>query len=242
MIYQTLKEIKFNKKIIIYHHLGLGDVIICNGLINFISDKFEKVYLVANKAFQDQVKFLYSTNNKVEIIVDLPKKVNDVDEFVNNYSLENSLDILKIGFSKSKLPFYKNYYKQLGVPYSYSYKYFNCTRDFEKENIIYQFFLEHFEIENENYILVHNEASTNTFNLDIKNKNNIVYLKKDLDFYSNIFYFTKLIENAKEIHCINSSYLHLVDRLTPYGKLFYHDIRGSRIKLNKKWKIIKYDN
>ena len=38
MIYRSLKEIK-KDKIIIYHHLGLGDSIICNGLLNYIQNK-----------------------------------------------------------------------------------------------------------------------------------------------------------------------------------------------------------
>ena len=31
-----------NQEIILYHHLGLGDMIICNGLVNKLSGNFKK--------------------------------------------------------------------------------------------------------------------------------------------------------------------------------------------------------
>lgn len=241
MIYRSLKEIK-KDKIIIYHHLGLGDSIICNGLLNYIQNKFEKIYLVANKVFHNQIEFLYSNNNKIQIISDIPVKVNDLDNFVNTFSLENNLDILKIGWLKTRHPFYVNYYKQLKLPYYYSYKFFNYERDLEMESKVYDHFHNYYNTSFQNYTLVHNEASSDKFELKIERKSNIIYLHKEVDIFNNIFYFNKLINNADEIHCINSSYAHLIDRLDSKAKLFYHDIRGSRLKLKKSWKTIKYVN
>ena len=39
---KNLKQSK-NKEIILYHHLGLGDMIICNGLVNKLSTYFSKI-------------------------------------------------------------------------------------------------------------------------------------------------------------------------------------------------------
>ena len=45
---------------IIYHHLGLGDVVICNGLINFVSKNYNKVYLIVDINLLNQIEYLYS--------------------------------------------------------------------------------------------------------------------------------------------------------------------------------------
>ena len=51
----------------------------------------------------------------------------------------------------------------------------------------------------------------------------------------------KIIENAKEIHCINSSFIHLIDRSSTCGDLFYHKNfytkPYSNFTLKKSWTI-----
>ena len=59
---KNLKQYK-NKEIILYHHLGLGDMIICNGLVNKLSTYFSKINLIVNKSFHDQATYLYSNLN-----------------------------------------------------------------------------------------------------------------------------------------------------------------------------------
>ena len=44
--------------------------------------------------------------------------------------------------------------------------------------------------------------------------------------------------NASEIHCINSSFAHLVDRFETNGKRIYHHVRGGKIKIQKRDGII----
>ncbi len=46
--------------------------------------------------------------------------------------------------------------------------------------------------------------------------------------------------NASEIHCINSSFAHLVDRFETSGRRIYHDVRGGKLKFKKKWNYIGY--
>ena len=60
----------------------------------------------------------------------------------------------------------------------------------------------------------------------------------------NLLQYTKLIENAREIHCINSSFFCLVDSITDRTKahLFYHDIRATAmIQLNSKWNNYRWN-
>ena len=96
--------------------------------------------------------------------------------------------------------------------------------------------------DSEEYILVHNESHDKQFNLNEINNKNIVHISPKSDKFNNIFFYKTLIENAKEIHCINSSFLHLVERIPTNSNLIYHHIRKSKFKLHEKWKVIKYED
>ena len=117
----SLKDIE-NKEFILHHHLGLGDSIVCNGMVNYLSKHFEKIYLPVKDNNYKTMKFLYSENNRVEIFkVENETRENDVSNFANN----NNLEILRVGFKNvGDTPFNKAFYKQLNLPYKYSIKYF----------------------------------------------------------------------------------------------------------------------
>ena len=66
-----------------------------------------------------------------------------------------------------------------------------------------------------------------------------------MDLFNNIFYYSKLIELAEEIHCIDSSFLHLVDRSVTTNNLYFHNLKnnfteGANLKLLKNWNVIEY--
>ena len=121
----SLKDIE-NKEFILHHHLGLGDSIVCNGMVNYLSKDFEKIYLPVKDNNYKTIKFLYSENNRVEIFkVENETRENDVSNFANN----NNLEILRVGFKNvGDTPFNKAFYKQLNLPYKYSIKYFSIPR------------------------------------------------------------------------------------------------------------------
>ena len=85
------------------------------------------------------------------------------------------------------------------------------------------------------------DTSIKSYDLETSNKNQILVERKT-DIFGNIFLYKDLIRDAKEIHCVNSSFVHLVDRVETNGKLYYHDVRGGIIKLRKKWDIKYYEN
>jgi hypothetical protein len=65
----------------------------------------------------------------------------------------------------------------------------------------------------------------------------------------NMLQYAKLIENAKEIHCVPSSFYCLTDSITERtsANLFFHDIRAATLMQinskwnNNRWNIVKYD-
>ena len=101
--------------------------------------------------------------------------------------------------------------------------------------------IESYNVDPLNYAIVHRDSSNKSYDLNIENLNK-VYVEEKTDLFKNLFLYKDLIRDAREIHCINSSFLHLVDRVDTNAKLYYHDVRGGIIKLKKKWKIEYYEN
>ena len=226
---------------IIYHHLGLGDVVICNGLINFVSKNYNKIFLIVDINLLNQIEYLYSLNKKIQVIPVNLREVNNAEEEVKKISNKLKLEVLKVGFSYIPgMRFYKSFYKQLNLKYKISYSLFSQPRNQDKENELYNHLLDYYKIEDEKYNLVHSEASNKSFDLNIKNDYQTIYVNKESDIFGNMFFYNKVIENASEIHCVNSSFCHYVDRSKYEGPLYYHHVRGSKLELIKDWKVVNY--
>ena len=63
-----LKNLKYinDTKFIFYSHLGLGDQIILSGAVNFLSKKYNKIYVVSFNKFQNSMDLLYSNNDSIK--------------------------------------------------------------------------------------------------------------------------------------------------------------------------------
>ena len=95
----------------------------------------------------------------------------------------------------------------------------------------------------DNFSLIHATSSRATHPLRRSEKKDEIFVEKDSDIFKNIFLYRDLISKAKELHCMNSSFIHIVERVPSKGKLFYHEIREpSSLKLFKEWKFEHYDN
>lgn len=163
--------------------------------------------------------------------------------------------------------FDRQFYEQANILFRDRYEKFVLPKEIPNSDTLYDKLTEG----KEDYILVHGNSSnaggqTMTSDDHLKNKDDY-----NLDLWSwrksqskeikvievkpgqskNLLSYIKLIENAKEIHCLSSSFFCLVDsictRIKP--KLFYHDIRLHNInQINcwttggNRWNIIEYKN
>jgi len=242
----TLQEIKNERELIVYHHLGLGDHIVCNGLVNFLSENY-KIHLPVKKKYLQMIRHLYSNNNSVvlfEIEESLVKSYQDSEkEQVFKYSQNNNLSILKIGFENLSGEYNKSFYSQIGLDYEYSYDKFYVPSSPNKENQLFEHLLTKYKITDSSFSFIHNSSTKGTFKLKDLPKKNTIYMKQKDDIYNNIFLYKKVILEAKEIHCVNSSFSTLAERLPTKGKLFFHDIiKREPVYLSDKWEVIEYEN
>tara|TARA_X000001036_G_scaffold439303_1_gene489942 strand:- start:31068 stop:31820 length:753 start_codon:yes stop_codon:yes gene_type:complete len=231
---------KHDDSIIVHHHLGLGDSIICNGLVNMLSKELTKIYLPVKTNYLEMVKFLYSDNPKITFF-----EVSDKnsDEDVRNFAINNQTQILKIGFDRVKnKPFNTWFYEQLQIPYEKSFELFHIPDTKGKSAELKEHLIKYYEIKSKDFIIVHNQSHDKKFTLRNLPNTETVYMTKESDIYGNMLFYNDIIKEAKEVHCINSSFLHLVERVETSAQLIYHDIRKSKFKLSDKWKVVSYDN
>jgi hypothetical protein len=235
-----LKEVK-NNNLILYTHLGLGDQIICNGLTNYISKSVGRVHLPVFKRNFDNINFLYSENPNVSLfLVD----DNNEKDSIKKYAKKNKLQILNVGFSKvKKQSFNTAFYNQLGLDYQISFDCFYTPKDSIKQKLLEEHLFDYYKIDkNKKYNLIHSTSSRATHPLRRKEMANEIFVEKESDLFKNIFLYESLILNANEIHCMNSSFIHIVERVETKAALFYHEIREpSSLKLFKNWNIVNYE-
>lgn len=229
-----MTELPDAPQIIAHHHLVLGDHFVCNGLVNHLCEKYDKIYLPSKTRNLDTVEYLYCENDKVVVFPIYSDEYTEVEAFSN----QNALPILKVGFEHTDPTNWdKSFYSQLNIPFEYRYTKFAIP--------VKQPITPH-DIPDKKYILVHNQSSESVYELAIETnpfQHQVVYIFRE-DNYPNLLSFLPLIFRASQIHCINSSVFHLIDSLIlpPNIELYYHDIRkdSTSFEISTKWKQIHY--
>lgn len=198
---------------LIYHHLGLGDHLICNGLVREIcKDNSKKFFIPAKKSNFDTIKFMYRD------VVNLNVVSVDGDGCINRLSHQTNSEIITIGhqFLNFHKRFDQSFYDQLNINFDKRWSSFFVQRDPYREGVFYNK-----NILEEDFIFVHDDAERQ-MRIDPKYLNHKNIIKADRKKTDIIFDYLKILENAKEIHCIESSFLFLIDSFNFNGKLFSH--------------------
>lgn len=232
--------------ILLYHHLGLGDHIMCHGIVREYCKKYEKVAIFCLPHNYPSVSSMYRDLTNLTIIecgYDSPKKFTD--QKVSQFEKLNYDEIKIIGYQdlnkNSDTPLEMQFYQLAGIPFNKKWDSFYIKRDFEKEQSLFERVSPRGD-----YAFVHEDIPRGfTINKKLINKDCAV-LVADQSHTDNIIDYCTVIEKAKEIHVIDSCFMFLIDFLpysNPGQKLFIH--RYSRENhewllpiLKKDWHII----
>lgn len=228
-----------NTECYIHHHLGLGDHIICNGLVRYIVQNynFSTVYLVTKNC---------NLNNVQKMLADLPMvellAVDNDREFTEYFKTVKNGKLFRCGFEKCiNNIFDQSLYNSIDVPFDARWNYWHLERNINQEQKIIQ------ELKiDQDFIFVHDTSSVGRFNLNISSNLRQIKLTK-LNSEQSIFDWLGVIEMAKEIHCINSSVIHLANSYNFNNSKYYHTIKKKKLHdttnfaLQKEWNIINYD-
>ena len=247
------------KKVYIYHHLGLGDHISCNGLVRTIVNKNKNniYYLFCKNSLADTIRFMYRDLGNIKV---KPIKSIHADKEIEKYllKLKNKSKIIKIGFQNynkiyAKINLKNNpvtydmvFYKQMGI--NYKNRFTNCywKRNKKEENRVYRKLIKN---PKKKYLFVHDEPS-----LDYKIDQS--FFSKGYEVIKNdkneiLFNLAKVLENASELHLMESSIRNMAESLDlkAKNKFLYiwrrkdmaprYDYKQKKIIGSRKnWKII----
>lgn len=194
----------------IYHHLGLGDHIICNGIVRHYRETNDTVYLFVKPHNFDNVSYMYKDDDRI-ILLPIGE---DVD--VDNYIIKNKISekVIRIGFEKlhsvSHSKFDDGFYKCIDLPFEYRFDKFKYVRNLEIEKSVF----DTLNPNKEKFIFTHG-VDLSKVRSDLKIINNPTQYK--------IFDLLHLIEMAEEVHLMESSIKNLVNSYKfEYPKFFFH--------------------
>lgn len=239
---------------ILYFHQGWTDIINCLALINYYCKLYDKIYLIMREDAKELVNFYTKNIKNLEIFYEekININVNGISFVINKYkklNLENN-DFIGIGchdhlrndkyknsINKTCGFFVTKFYTDYEIPYITRINDFTFNRDRKLEENKYNEFINKY---GKKYILYHEVIENYDKNKKIVNLNGI----------SNIFFdMIKVLENAIEIHLLDSVWGALIYQLDAKYKLFknkkiilyakrgYHEMFSVPIKLDN-WEII----
>lgn len=188
-----------------------------NGLVRYFCEKFEEINLFVYHHNYENVSYMYRDNNKIHFT-----KVAS-DEDANNYTIVNNLDCLRIGFSELRkicppMTFDKAFYSLVGLNFSIRFDKFYFLRDRGRELEVFK----KLNPKKEKYIFVHDDPSRGfTINMN-KIKTNYKIIRNDKKY--KIFDYLFLLENAEEIHLMQSSFKDMINSFKIEKTVIYqHD-------------------
>lgn len=219
-----------SRGVYILPHQGLGDHLLCGGIYREYAKRYPIVFIPVTKNYASTLRIMLSDLNNVRIIsFKFPitdSRLNLKMESQAKLMSKFGFDILYLGgfeasfFSDPTLRLDANYYHQAKLDLSHRWDSFSVPRDVAKELTLKNLLVE----EGAKYIFVHDDKSRN-FNIRpefFSEKYCVVRPDFSLSKQFSFFDYITLIEQAEEIHCIESSFAALIEGLQIDSLKFAH--------------------
>ena len=231
-------------EIVFSHGWGLGDAFIHNGIVNTYSNFFEQIHLACHIENLPTLECLYKDNHKVKLF-----KCNDpvysMGEHMRQYAKENNITQI-FNRSMNRNDYYrptmeKDFYSYYNLDFSLRYLQFKLPQNIPNQEKLYNQL-----IKQKPYCLINQWCSEGKINYSVNNNLSQVYLEPG--HTNNMLEYMKIIREADEIHCIDTSWYHLIESINIKANLFFHPLRHNAYKnkdmlinISDKWNLVKYD-
>lgn len=224
-------------------HQGLGDQILCHGIVREYCKTYDRVGIFCLPRNYPTVSFMYRDllNLNIHVVPSYAAKARF--RFLNFFRFgENRYAVVRyIGAydQESGILFERQVYGAAGVALEKKWSNFSVVRDTKRELAL----LEKTGL-SQPYLFIHDD---NRYPLDPKKiASSLPVFRPQVSLTDNMFDYCTIMERADEIHVIDSSFMFLIDCLpytNPAQKLFVH--RYARLNtpcqmplLKKKWVIL----
>lgn len=226
---------------IIYHHLGMGDLFTCNGLVHHIAKDFDEVWIPAKTNVVSTAEHLYEDFPNIKVF-----EVKQEPEDIFSFGTISEISVIKVGFEHTDpMHFERSFYAQYGLPLEDKFTKFRLPSNLSGSKLFY------IDVSNkigEEYIFVHSESTAGQFDLNIDSE--LPRFIVDKSDTPDIVDYVHTICNAKEIHVINSGIYPLVSlldymQMLKATRIVYHNTRkfhqgGLPIEIPNHFETINY--
>lgn len=222
------------KRLLLIQPGKVGDIIICLPIANYYSKKGYEVEWQCQKQYHDLFQY-------VDYVKPVVSRSSHYDKVIDiSFGIDHTTDIHRLWLrQKSRInSFVELKYQTSEVPLV-DLRCLNYDRKHELEESL-------FDLlgcsDGNPYILVHRGSDYGT-PIDLVSDKRVIYFEPIGDKNYQIFDWRKVIENASEIHCIDSSLCNFVDALSNVnGQLHYYvtdkvPMKADRTMLTKNWKV-----
>lgn len=223
--------------IVLEPHMGLGDSLICLGLVKTLSTRNPEVifyYACLPNYFHSVAWMFKDLPNVFPIAVNSGREARQYAQFKNaSYRPIGVHDVNIKQFDES-------FYRQHHVPFELRWELAKTPFGPNSKNLLLKL-----NPENKPFMLVCNkDSSGHVHTLNISNDQNLLAIEVQ-PLTNNIFDWADLLINASEVHTIDTAFIHLVENfLTPdtNTRLFFHRIRQSPTEFTRRlpWNEIRY--
>lgn len=233
----------------ICQHLGLGDHFICSGLIRVLHKRLgvNRTFVYAEKSKMATVEALYSDTKGLikpaQLPLDFTATAANREKLKHAiHNAHNGSRYLEIGFKPigkyAGASFDDAFYYQSGIDFKHKWSSFVMPSEFIDPAPVKQ-----------NIAFVHDDEIRD-FVIEDKFIGNKNIVRPISGKYDNLLTWLPTIQAASEIHCIDSSFINLIDLLDESkipmcheGNLFFHKYsRGASPSatphLLKRWRVV----
>lgn len=191
----------------VHHHLGLGDHIICNGLVRSLLDIHKDgLVLFTKESNLPRVRRMYEDEERIRLEGVPSDQVDRV--FVDKFMANRPDCLLRVGFDQlsryAPLNFDQVFYFAAGVPFENRWDRFEINRHINDESAV----VARMNPSGEPFMFVHDDPSRG-YSLDPPNPKGLKIIRNDMSVC--MFDMMGLLEQAEEIHCMESSFRCLIE-------------------------------
>lgn len=217
-----------NKTCLIYQPLGLGDIFWIQQIVDTIINDGYTVYYPVGEVYYEIVSKYITKKNLIWVkeTDDFPLKeyYGQINVHQNNNELYLPLSYADRYIPNASVMVSKYYF--LAVPIGDYRKHFKINRNYERENkLIQEYGLF------DDYILVNNSFGTKAQKRDIAIQSDLKvhYMDIEQDRINgfNIFDWIMALENAQEVHTVETSLCYLIDKYCLNNKIHMYEKRTS---------------
>lgn len=200
------------KELYVYHKLGLGDHIICNGLIRQLALQHDQVYVFCKNKNYKQVLRMFIDNPKITPVIRRNTEPKGCLVLRPKKNSKHSFDALM--------------YEMAGIDFKHKWDSFHIERDLSSEAKL----MEAYYINGDTFAFLH-EDKKRGYNIN-RAKPRVRTVRPDIRY--GLFDYIGILEKASEIHCIDSSFLNFIECSgINQDNLFFH--KYVRIKENTEY-------